>query len=218
MTLVTDFDTLQGRCRQRHPAAEGRPDRRNRRSGRPHRLVPDRSGDIRIDAAARHPRHRRRRDRGRRCRNRLSRPMPRPKSAPPRSQSCWPVRPRPSRAINTCYSLVAPDYGISIAGVYRPRTACSPMCRVRAASARRRAGFVSRSGSELCEWLVPDHHRKVSAEVACTGALAVSGACYGDRRRRRLPRRGCTLYCRRRCHPGVAGRQPRATRRAAARS
>ncbi|HEX2891875.1 FCSD flavin-binding domain-containing protein, partial [Vineibacter terrae] len=24
------------------------------------------------------------------------------------------------RLINTCYSLVAPDYGISIAGVYRP--------------------------------------------------------------------------------------------------
>lgn len=29
--------------------------------------------------------------------------------------------PQEPRLINTCYSLVAPDYGISIAGVYRPR-------------------------------------------------------------------------------------------------
>ena len=28
--------------------------------------------------------------------------------------------PAPPKLINTCYSLVAPDYGISIAGVYRP--------------------------------------------------------------------------------------------------
>src|SRR5437870_8960252 len=29
-------------------------------------------------------------------------------------------RPEEPRLINTCYSLVAPDYGISVAGVYRP--------------------------------------------------------------------------------------------------
>ncbi len=29
-------------------------------------------------------------------------------------------RPQPAKLINTCYSLVAPDYGISIAGVYQP--------------------------------------------------------------------------------------------------
>jgi NADPH-dependent 2,4-dienoyl-CoA reductase/sulfur reductase-like enzyme len=29
-------------------------------------------------------------------------------------------KPEPPKLINTCYSLVAPDYGISIAGVYRP--------------------------------------------------------------------------------------------------
>jgi hypothetical protein len=28
--------------------------------------------------------------------------------------------PLPPKLINTCYSLVAPDYGISIAGVYHP--------------------------------------------------------------------------------------------------
>jgi sulfide dehydrogenase [flavocytochrome c] flavoprotein subunit len=27
----------------------------------------------------------------------------------------------PPRLINTCYSLVAPDYGITVAGVYEPR-------------------------------------------------------------------------------------------------
>ena len=29
-------------------------------------------------------------------------------------------KPEPAKLINTCYSLVAPDYGISIAGVYQP--------------------------------------------------------------------------------------------------
>ena len=28
--------------------------------------------------------------------------------------------PAEPRLVNTCYSLVAPDYGISVAGVYRP--------------------------------------------------------------------------------------------------
>ena len=32
--------------------------------------------------------------------------------------------PTEPKLINTCYSLVAPDYGISVAGVYRPSTAC----------------------------------------------------------------------------------------------
>jgi len=31
------------------------------------------------------------------------------------------VAPAPPKLINTCYSLVAPDYGISIAGVYQPK-------------------------------------------------------------------------------------------------
>ena len=38
-----------------------------------------------------------------------------------RRRAAWPAASRSSRiVINTCYSLVAPDYGISIAGVYRP--------------------------------------------------------------------------------------------------
>ena len=50
---------LHRRCRQRHSAAEGRPHRRARRRCRPHRLVPDRSGDVRVEARAEHSRHRR---------------------------------------------------------------------------------------------------------------------------------------------------------------
>ena len=45
-TLVDRFRQVQGRGRQRHPAAEGRPRRRARRRRRPHRLVPGRSGDV----------------------------------------------------------------------------------------------------------------------------------------------------------------------------
>jgi hypothetical protein len=30
-------------------------------------------------------------------------------------------KPDEPRLINTCYSLVAPDYGITVAGVYEPR-------------------------------------------------------------------------------------------------
>ena len=47
------FRQAQGGGRQRHPAAEGRPHRRGRRRRRPHRLVPDRSGDVRVEARAR---------------------------------------------------------------------------------------------------------------------------------------------------------------------
>ena len=59
------FRPPQGRGRQRHPAAEGRPDRRHRAGRRPHRLVPGRRSDVRIEAAAEHSCHRRRRDHGR---------------------------------------------------------------------------------------------------------------------------------------------------------
>ena len=45
--------------------------------------------------------------------------MPRPRFAPRRSSPGWPVV-RPTSLINTCYSLAAPEYGFSIAGVYRP--------------------------------------------------------------------------------------------------
>ena len=102
------------------PQQAGRIARGGRRR-RPHRLVPDRSGDVRVEAAARHPRHRRRRHRRRACRNRPSRRTPRPRSARrPWPRSCTARAPPTPKLINTCYSLVAPDYGISVAGVYPP--------------------------------------------------------------------------------------------------
>ncbi len=45
--------------------------------------------------------------------------------------------PQTPRLINTCYSLVAPDYGISVAGVYGRPMASSPRSRVPAARARK---------------------------------------------------------------------------------
>ena len=47
--------------------------------------------------------------------------MPRPRYAPqPSPTLLHGETPSPPKLINTCYSLVAPDYGISIAGVYHP--------------------------------------------------------------------------------------------------
>ena len=53
------FRQLRRAGRQRDSAAEGRPHRRDRRRGRQHRLVPDRSRDVCLEARAQHPRHRR---------------------------------------------------------------------------------------------------------------------------------------------------------------
>ncbi len=45
--------------------------------------------------------------------------MPRPRCALPQWPRCLHDEPpQPPKLINTCYSLVAPEYGISIAGVY----------------------------------------------------------------------------------------------------
>src|ERR1700740_3469087 len=55
------------------------------------------------------------------CRNRPLRPMPTPRSAPPAVGGLRAGgNPDDPRLINTCYSLVAPDYGITVAAVYRP--------------------------------------------------------------------------------------------------
>ena len=90
--------------------------------------VADRTGWCPIDPVtfesklrAEHPRHRRRRHRRRHAEVGLRRQRRRPRSAPPRSRGCCAAtRPPTPKLINTCYSLVAPDYGISVAGVYRP--------------------------------------------------------------------------------------------------
>ena len=122
-TLVTDFGKYRPPGRQRHPAAEGRPHRRARRRRRPHRLVPDRSRrPSNSKLAPEHPRHRRRRHRRRACRNRLRRECAGQGLRRARSSHAVAGKtPAAPKLINTCYSLVAPDYGISHAGVYRPR-------------------------------------------------------------------------------------------------
>ena len=120
-TLTTDFGKHERQGRQRHPAAEGRPHRRARRRRRPHRLVPDRSGDVRVEAGAEHPRDRRRHHRRRDAEIGLRRQFAGQGLRGRRREAARAAqKPTQPKLINTCYSLVAPDYGISVAGVYRP--------------------------------------------------------------------------------------------------
>ena len=112
----------QGRRRQRDPAAEGGAHRGAGRRRRQDRLVPDRSGDVR----------------SRSCRPNIhvigdaciAGGMPKSAfAANSQAKVCAAAlakllageKPEEPRLINTCYSLVAPDYGISVAGVYEPR-------------------------------------------------------------------------------------------------
>ena len=190
-TLVTDFGTHKADVANVIPPQKAGAHRRARRRRRPHRLVPDRSGHLRVEARAEHPRDRRRDHRRRACRNRRSRPMRKPKSAPPPSRSCWPAsKPAEPKLINTCYSLVAPDYGITVAGVYQPVNGVlaevkgsggvSPLDAPRVVRARRR---------RVRRWLVQDHHRRgvrLRRVLArrCMRSLAGCGIARRTRRRR----------------------------------
>ena len=116
-TIVTDFGNYTRRCRQRHPAAKGRPHRRDRRRRRPYRLVPDRS---------RHalPRNS--------CPIFMSSAMPASPAAfrnrpPPRNaqgKACAAAivsllsgkAPEPPRLTGACYNTVAPGYAFSLSG------------------------------------------------------------------------------------------------------
>ena len=221
MTFVTDFATPQGRRRQRDPAAEGRRDRRARRRRRPHRLVPDRSGDasnrpcspsIHVigDAA-------------------IAGAMPKSAfAANAQAKVCAAAivgaagRPHAAtsrKLINTCYSLVAPDYGISVAGVYQPgqRPARRRRGRRRHQPARRASGSSARSEARYAGGLVQDDHRR--GVRLSDGArmprsrvvLVLVGRHCHDRGPRARSRRGgrCAPYVdRRRRHPGLADRQP----------
>ena len=67
--------------------------------------------------------------------------------------------PSPPKLINTCYSLVAPDYGISIAGVYHPVD--GQLVDVQGAggvSPSRCRARLPRPRGELCGGLVPHDH------------------------------------------------------------
>ena len=76
MTLVTDFARHKADVANVIPPQKAGAHRRDCRRRRPHRMVPDRSGDIRIEAAAEHPRHRRRLDRRRHAEIRVRRQCP----------------------------------------------------------------------------------------------------------------------------------------------
>ena len=84
-TIVTDFGNYTAAGRQRDPAAEGRPHRRDRRRRRQHRLVPDRSRQLCIEARAQHSRHRRCLHRRANSEIRIRRATRKARPAPPRS-------------------------------------------------------------------------------------------------------------------------------------
>ena len=102
--------------------------------------VADRTGWCPIDPvtfesklSAQHPRHRRRRDRRRHAEVRLLRQRAGQGLRGRGREAARGGKPAEPKLINTCYSLVAPDYGISVAGVYRPADGSSPTSRAPAA-------------------------------------------------------------------------------------
>ena len=109
-----------GRCRQRHPAAEARTHRRGRRRGQRQRLVPDRSrrSNRRCSPASTSSATP---DRGRNAEIGFRGERPGQSLRRRGGKLLAGQKPDETRLINTCYSLAAPDYGISIANVYRPK-------------------------------------------------------------------------------------------------
>ena len=93
-----------------------------RRRRRPHRLVPDRSGDVRLEARARHPRHRRCLHRRRACRNPRSAANAQAKACAAAIANLLAGRsPEAPRLTGACYNLVAPGYAFSLSGIYQPQ-------------------------------------------------------------------------------------------------
>ena len=217
------FRTPQGRRRQRHPAAEGRPHRRDRRRRRPHRLVPDRSGHASNPSCSRTSTSS--------ATPSIAGAMPKSAfSANAQAKVCAAAvakllagsKPDDPKLINTCYSLVAPDYGISVAGVYRPADGQlkdvegaggvspinAPPAFAGAGSAHSRMAGSTRS------------RQKFSAERSGASRLrdrcSAAARCSTSARPAQVPTGAASLYSGRRCHPGTAHRRRRATRNAGA--
>ncbi len=120
-TLVTDFGRHKAEVANVIPPQKAGRIAEVAGRRRPHRLVPDRSGRrssrscspaSTSSATPRSPAP---------CRSRPSPRTRRPRRARRRSRCCSRAAAPPTpKLINTCYSLVAPDYGISVAGVYAP--------------------------------------------------------------------------------------------------
>ena len=190
-TLVTDFGRHQAAVANVIPPQKAGPHRGGRRRRRPQRLVPDRSGDVRVEARSPAFTSSATPPSPARCRSRRS-----PRTAQAKTCAAAVARlltggtPSAPKLINTCYSLVAPDYGISVAGVYAPSNGqladvpgaggVSPADAPRAI-ARGRGG--ARRG------LVPHHHRR-GVRVRLGGGGSSRSAAWSasaQRERRRCP-------------------------------
>ena len=129
-------------------------------------------------------------------------------------------KPDEPRLINTCYSLVAPDYGISVAGRLSAGRRPAQGCRGRR---RRQPGRCAGLGRALEANFADGWFKTITDGSVRLSALRRGVRWRGLRVMRCLPRsRGgrrtrCVPYHgRRRRHPGVARPARRATRRAAA--
>ena len=108
-----------GQC---HSTAARRPHRHHRRRDRQHRLVRDRSCHVRVQISAGHPCHRRCLSRRRHAQIRfLGEFAGQGLCARAIATLISGGTPAAPKLINTCYSLAAPGYGISVAGVYQPK-------------------------------------------------------------------------------------------------
>ena len=88
-TFVTDFERYPADVANVIPPQKAGAIAVCRPSDRPQRLVPDRSGDVRIQASAQHPRHRRQRHSGRHAQIRLFRQCPGEGLRRSRGDACW---------------------------------------------------------------------------------------------------------------------------------
>ena len=129
--------------------------------------------------------------------------------------------PATPKLINTCYSLAAPDYGISVAGVYQPKNGqCWPTSKAPAASARQMRHAISARARPTMRnpGSATDHGGSLwlDARIACRvrSLPARCSPCPASAAAQELR----SLCRRRRCHSGIAHGTRAATWRAGARS
>ena len=152
------FRQLHRASRQRDPAAQGRPHRRDRGRGRQDRLVPDRSATFastlrapmftssatRASAAASRSPLRLRRRKAKACAAAIVSML----------SGKTPETPRLNGA---CYNIVAPGYAFSLQGVYQPKDGQFAEVEGRDQPGRR-AARGPRARGRRCARLVQDHH------------------------------------------------------------
>ena len=121
-TLITDFGNHTAQVANVIPPQRAGRIADDRGRDRQYRLVRDRSRHLRIQIGAEHPCHRRCLPRRRHAQIRILGECAgqglRGRAIATLLSGGSPATPK---LINTCYSLAAPDYGISVAGVYQPK-------------------------------------------------------------------------------------------------